>query len=119
MADTPAGSAGGATGWRTVGVLISQREGPAALGKKPTPASTAQGRPIGKPMRRAAGSPANRPEAAERGRAGAAPVQPTSGPAPAGPPAKAIVRASSIRAFAVASTAPGTSAGTSEGAATP
>ena len=56
--------------------------------------------------------------AAARPNAGAPPVQPTSVPASAGPPANATVRASSRRPFAAASAPRSTSAGTSAGAAT-
>ena len=50
--------------------------------------------------------------------AGAAPTQPTNTPPKAGPLAKAMVRASSIRALAVGNIAGVTSDGTSDGAAT-
>ena len=50
--------------------------------------------------------------------AGAAPTHPTSMPPSAGPLAKAMVRASSIRAFAAGSKSGDTSDGTKAGAAT-
>ena len=50
--------------------------------------------------------------------AGAAPTHPTRMPPNAGPQAKAMVRASSIRALAAGSDFAGTNDGTSEGVAT-
>src|SRR5260221_348898 len=132
MAEARASSAGGVTVWGSVVVLFTQGIGPAPMRKKLAPASKAEGSQNVSTNRRGAGRAGSRPvavtgahggvraeRAAGKGKAGGAPVQPTSAPASAGPAAKATVRASSIRAFAVASAVPGTSAGTSEGAATP
>src|SRR5947207_1848971 len=114
MAETRPSRLGGVTDCRSVVVEITHRIGPAPSRKKLSPANSG----VGITLVSAITTAAPIDSTAATPNAGAAPSHPTSAPPSAGPPAKATVRASSIRALAAGSELGGTSDGTSDGAAT-